>query len=160
LAIEHILVDSPDVLLISIVPNLAIRVEIPRGAKIDEVSCTADMDQLALAGVLLLACNDGGDWLAGEGVAGVDGDVVLFTSVFDFFEVAEVADDDAVGVEVGLKLVFWLSASYVGGDLPVWVCLLDGSCVGSCTRKLGICKSQAKICLRTADKARSTKDDD
>lgn len=151
--------NSPDVLLTSIVPNLAIRVKVPRGAKVDEVSCTADMDQLALASVFLLACNDGGDWLAGEGVTSVDGDVVLFTGVFDFFEVTEVADDDAVRVEVGFELVFWLGTSYVGGDLPVWVCLLDGSCVGSCTCMLGICKSQARICLRTADKARSAKDD-
>lgn len=137
--------NSPDVLLTSIVPNLAIRVEIPRGAEVDEVSCTADMDQLALAGVFLLACNDGGDWLAGEGVTSVDGDVVLFAGVFDFFEVVEVADDDAVGVEVGFELIFWLGASYVGGDLPVWVGLLDGSCVGSCTCMLGICKSQVRF---------------
>jgi hypothetical protein len=118
------------------------------------------MDQLALPVLLLLACDDGGDWLAGEGVASVDGDIVLFAGVFDFFEVVEVADDDAVGVKVGSELVFWAGASYVGGDLPVWVCLLDGSCVGSCIRKLGICKSQVRIRLCTADKARSAKDDD
>jgi hypothetical protein len=116
------------------------------------------MDQLALDGLLLLACDDGGDWLAGERVTSVDGDVMLFAGVLDLFEVVEVADDDAVGIEVGFELVFWLGASYVGRDLPVWVCLLDGSCVGSCIRKLGICKSQVRICLRTADKARSAKD--
>jgi hypothetical protein len=80
LAIEHLLMNSFDVILLRIIPNFTLRIEVARSTVIDPIACTTNVDQLALrtGDFCFLASDDGGDEVASERIAGVDGDVVLF----------------------------------------------------------------------------------
>jgi hypothetical protein len=131
LAIEHILVDGSDVVFVCIVPDLTVRIGIPRSAVIDPVASAADVDQLALgtADFRFLASDDGGHEISGERVASIHCDVVFFAQGADFLEVVERADGDTIGFESGLELVFGLRAADVGSHRPIWVGLFNGSYV-------------------------------
>lgn len=121
--------NSPDVIFIRIIPDFTIGVEISRRSKVDEVACAADVNYFASCCTGLLTRDDCGDGLGGEGVAGVDGDVVLCADSFDFFEVREVAGDNSVNIQCGFEVR--VGASDVSRYLPVWMGLLEGSSVGS-----------------------------
>ena len=121
--------NSPNIIFVSIIPYFTLWVKIPRRSKVDEVASSADMNYFTLCCTGLLPGDDGGDGLRGKGVACVDGDVVFCAGGFDFFEVCEVAGDDAVNIKG--RLEGGVSASNVGSYLPIWVGLLEGSSVGS-----------------------------
>lgn len=132
LAIEHVLVNGFDVVLVCIVPDFTVRIEVSRSAVIDPIARTTNVNQLALGTVdfRFLASDDGGDEIASERVSGVDRDVVLFTQSADLLGFIESADGKAVRLESGLELVFGLRAADIGRHGPVWVSTLDGFYVG------------------------------
>ncbi|KAI6755612.1 hypothetical protein HG531_004718 [Fusarium graminearum] len=99
LSVEHVFVHSLDVVFIRIVPDLTLRIEVPRRSKVDKVSCTTYMNHFASGRTLLLASDDGCDWLGGEGVACVNSDIMFGAGGFDFVKVGEVANYDPVCVK-------------------------------------------------------------
>jgi hypothetical protein len=119
--------NSLDIILLRVVPNLTLRVEASRSSKVDKISSTADVNHFALRAAGPLASDDSSDWISGKGVSSVDGDVVPCAGGLDFFKVGKVADYDTVCVELG----FGLGTADVGCDGPVWMGLLEGFCVGS-----------------------------
>lgn len=72
--------DRPDIFFLGIIPDLTFRVEVSRRAEINEIACSADVDQLSLRAIrfCFLAGNDGCYKVACERVAGIDGDVMFF----------------------------------------------------------------------------------
>ena len=149
LPVEHVLVDSFDVFLVRIVPNLALRIEVARSAEINEIASTADVDEFALGSVRFgfLSSDDGRYEVASERATGVDDDVVLFAQSTYFLKVIESANGDAVGLETGFELVFWLCAADVGCHGPVWVSLFDGLDIRSLGDKVSIAFVQRKQAL-------------
>lgn len=135
LAVEHVLVHTLDVFLNSVIPDLALRVEVPRRAEIDEVPAAADVNDDTLGGALLvlLASDNGSNRIRRERVAGVHRNVMLTAGLSDFLEVVEVADNDVVGLEVGLELISWLGAAHECSHKPIRMRLLDSPRIGSWT---------------------------
>lgn len=128
LAIEHVFVHSLDVVFIGIIPYFAVCIEVSRCAKIDEISATANVQDDASGSVafFLLAGDDRGDWVGGEGVAGVHCNVMLTARLLDLFKVAKVAENDAIDPKGILGMLLGHSGTHVCSHRPVWVCLLDG----------------------------------
>ena len=121
--------DSPNIIFIRVIPDFTLWVEISRRSKVDEVTRSANVNNLTSGFTGLLTRDDCGDRLGCEGVASVDGDVMLCTGGFDFLKIVEVAGNNAVDIQ-GL-LEGEVSASDIGGYLPIRVGLLKGSSVGS-----------------------------
>jgi hypothetical protein len=86
------------------------------------------MNDFAFCCTGLLACDDGSYGLRSEGVPGIDGDIMFCAGGFDLFEVGEVAGYNAVYIKSGFE--GGVCASGVGGYLPIWVGLLEGSSAG------------------------------
>lgn len=163
LPIEHILVDSLDVFLLGIVPDLALGVEVARGSKIDKIAAAADMNQFTLSVAVLdfLSSDDSRNQITSERAASVHGYVVFRAKSGDFCKITEVPNDDAVGLEVRCELAFGLCAANICSHLPVWVRLLDGPGVwGFGIRSvccLDICES-VRFHVHTTNKAGGAED--
>jgi len=120
---------SPDIIFIGIIPDFTLRVEISRRSIVNEVACSADVNDFAFCCTGFLACDDGGYGLGGEGVACIHCDVMFCTGSFDLFEIGEVAGYDTVDVKGRFKS--GIGASDVGGYFPVWMGLLESSSIGN-----------------------------